>query len=389
MIRIGEVAERSGVTPRTIRYYEEIGLLAGGERAQGRASRLRRRRRRAAARAQAAPRPAQPVARRAASSSSKPKRHAPRSASRFGATESDAERLAAARRCAAARRHAARARPSSEATELRDARSRSSSTSASASSRAGASSATTTRRRRPRREPIAREEEIARAELRLERERLVRRQRDEQAAGRLRVVAEREQLLGDAVRFDRRELAVARIAAGARRLRARRRARRRAPATRRRRARCARRCASAISCVWPNSPKPVTSVTAFGANARSTSAAAAFSVVIQRDRLGAVDCFAASTRPVPSGFVRKTASPGRAPLFGQIAVRMHGADDREAVLRLGVADRVAAGEHRAGRAHLLVGAGEDRARTSRSAAPPGTRRSRARAAARRPSRRRR
>jgi DNA-binding transcriptional MerR regulator len=27
VIRIGEVAERAGVTPRTIRYYEEIGLL--------------------------------------------------------------------------------------------------------------------------------------------------------------------------------------------------------------------------------------------------------------------------------------------------------------------------------------------------------------------------
>jgi DNA-binding transcriptional MerR regulator len=30
VIRIGEVAERTGVTPRTIRYYEEIGLLGGG-----------------------------------------------------------------------------------------------------------------------------------------------------------------------------------------------------------------------------------------------------------------------------------------------------------------------------------------------------------------------
>src|SRR5918912_2904925 len=35
MIRIGELAERTGVTPRTIRYYEEIGLLAGGERRKG------------------------------------------------------------------------------------------------------------------------------------------------------------------------------------------------------------------------------------------------------------------------------------------------------------------------------------------------------------------
>ena len=35
MIRIGELAERTGVTPRTIRYYEEIGLLPGGSRAKG------------------------------------------------------------------------------------------------------------------------------------------------------------------------------------------------------------------------------------------------------------------------------------------------------------------------------------------------------------------
>ena len=34
-LRIGEVAERVGVTPRTIRYYEELGLLGGGERSQG------------------------------------------------------------------------------------------------------------------------------------------------------------------------------------------------------------------------------------------------------------------------------------------------------------------------------------------------------------------
>jgi DNA-binding transcriptional MerR regulator len=35
VIRIGEVAERVGVTPRTIRYYEEIGLLGGGVRLKG------------------------------------------------------------------------------------------------------------------------------------------------------------------------------------------------------------------------------------------------------------------------------------------------------------------------------------------------------------------
>ena len=35
MLRIGELAERVGVTPRTIRYYEELGLLGGGERAKG------------------------------------------------------------------------------------------------------------------------------------------------------------------------------------------------------------------------------------------------------------------------------------------------------------------------------------------------------------------
>jgi MerR family transcriptional regulator, repressor of the yfmOP operon len=35
MIRIGELAERTGVTPRTIRYYEEIGLLQGTDRRKG------------------------------------------------------------------------------------------------------------------------------------------------------------------------------------------------------------------------------------------------------------------------------------------------------------------------------------------------------------------
>ena len=34
-LRIGEVAELTGTTPRTIRYYEEVGLLTGPERAHG------------------------------------------------------------------------------------------------------------------------------------------------------------------------------------------------------------------------------------------------------------------------------------------------------------------------------------------------------------------
>jgi DNA-binding transcriptional MerR regulator len=33
--RIGEVAERVGITTRTIRYYEELGLLGSSERAKG------------------------------------------------------------------------------------------------------------------------------------------------------------------------------------------------------------------------------------------------------------------------------------------------------------------------------------------------------------------
>lgn len=34
-LRIGELAELTGTTPRTIRYYEEIGLLPGAAREQG------------------------------------------------------------------------------------------------------------------------------------------------------------------------------------------------------------------------------------------------------------------------------------------------------------------------------------------------------------------
>jgi DNA-binding transcriptional MerR regulator len=35
LLRIGELAERARVTPRTVRYYEEIGLLVPSERRKG------------------------------------------------------------------------------------------------------------------------------------------------------------------------------------------------------------------------------------------------------------------------------------------------------------------------------------------------------------------
>src|SRR5436190_2729337 len=73
---------------------------------------------------------------------------------------------------------------------------------------------------------------------------------------------------------------------------------------------------SAVSCAWPSRPKPVTSVTACGEKGLSACAARSLSVVIQR-AASERSPFSARTRPVPSGFVRKTASPGRAPLFTQ------------------------------------------------------------------------
>ena len=54
----------------------------------------------------------------------------------------------------------------------------------------------------------------------------------------------------------------------------------------------------------------------------------------------------------------RVAGPGAA--LRPEAVRVHGADDREAVLRLLVAERVTAREDPAGGAHLLVGRAEDR-----------------------------
>ena len=62
---------------------------------------------------------------------------------------------------------------------------------------------------------------------------------------------------------------------------------------------------------------------------------------------------------MPSGFVRKSASPGLRAALRPDPVRVHGADDGEPVLRLVVADRVPAGEDRTGRADDLVRARQD------------------------------
>ena len=63
--------------------------------------------------------------------------------------------------------------------------------------------------------------------------------------------------------------------------------------------------------------------------------------------------------PVPSGLVRTSRSPGRAPPLRSSLSGMRRADHREAVFRLRVADRVAAGERATRLADLGRGAGED------------------------------
>ncbi len=69
----------------------------------------------------------------------------------------------------------------------------------------------------------------------------------------------------------------------------------------------------------------MTSVTALGSNGRRASAASRLSIRIQRTASTSSSSpassrlYPCSTRPVPSGFVRKTASPGAAVLFAQTA----------------------------------------------------------------------
>ena len=122
---------------------------------------------------------------------------------------------------------------------------------------------------------------------------------------------------------------------------------------------------SATSCAWPNSPKPVTSVTAL----RRERPEHVGSLLVQRahpadralERLRAGDA-ALDAGHDQAGAERlrqeeRVAGP-RAALRPDV-VRMNGADDGEPVLRLGVANRVSAREQPARLAHLRVGGGED------------------------------
>src|SRR4029450_11061706 len=130
------------------------------------------------------------------------------------------------------------------------------------------------------------DEETALHELRLERDTAFARERDEQPARGLRVVAERVERVVHAVEphGQRREVAVARVA-GRARARTPLRAMSSAPSMAGKRSDSrtnATPLRDAISCACPKRPKPVTSVTAFGEKLRSTSAASLFSVRIQR-----------------------------------------------------------------------------------------------------------
>ncbi len=112
---------------------------------------------------------------------------------------------------------------------------------------------------------------------------------------------------------------------------------------------------------WPSRPKPVTSVAACTASPTSTAAsrAPALSVVITStaratSRVGrrvALERGGDHSEPDRLREHEHVADPGAR--VGEHVVGMHGADDGESVLRLGVVDRVAAADERTGRAQDL------------------------------------
>ena len=108
----------------------------------------------------------------------------------------------------------------------------------------------------------------------------------------------------------------------------------------------------------------MTSVTALGSNGRTTSAAAEveFEHGFDGGVEGALGRDAVTLRleddPRPETLRQEKHVVGPGARLRPDPFRVHRADDGEPVLRLGVADRVAAREDRAGLAHLLVGAGK-------------------------------
>src|SRR5438105_6542925 len=210
------------------------------------------------------------------------------------------------------------------------------------------------------------DEEPSRGELGLERRPLRGRERDEQAARRLRVVAERRQHAGDAVGPDvrRREVAVPRVAARADAL-----ARHVERAVDRREAlRLEPKTHAAPLRDLPRVPEEP-EAGHVGHRVRLERTEDVRGVAVQRPHPADRPLELLRAR-VPSFVARHDqARPERLREEERIAragavlrpdpVGANGADHRETVLRLGVTDGVPAREEPARRAHLLVGRGED------------------------------
>ena len=128
----------------------------------------------------------------------------------------------------------------------------------------------------------------------------------------------------------------------------------------------ARRDASASSCRWPSRPKPVTSVSACAPRRARRGRGVAVERRHHLDRRGDQRRRDASPRlaavliaPAPSGLVSTSTSPGRPPAFVRTSSGWTVPGHREAVLRLGVVDRVAADDRRARRGDRVVAAAQD------------------------------
>ena len=196
----------------------------------------------------------------------------------------------------------------------------------------------------------------------VERGALLRRQGDEQPAGGLRVVAENQELLGNAVGRDVRcgELAVAAVAAG---LLAGARDLERAVERRPFRRLEHEPHSAAVGHLVRVAEQPEAGHV--GDRVRPEGAQHVGPVLVQgrhpldRGRLLVVAAGVEHERRAERLRQEQRVAGPRARLRPD-TVRVHGADDGEPVLRLLVPDRVATGQNRPRRAHLLVGGGQDR-----------------------------